>query len=303
MKAKSGVEAFDHYFGQIYGDRWPAIREGLENKDAKVARANLFLPERPQKFPGVGVTVDELDHCYEVDEHFDLALWEQNLLPYYRMDPASVVAARTLVIEKGDRVLDMCAAPGGKSLVLMEQLTGAFESEDWNLEGELVANEMSAKRRFRMMSVFKRYLPKEVRSRIKIKGWDGSLFGRRQPESFERILLDAPCSGERGVLQKASDLALWKEKRSKNFGVRQYSLLASAFDALKPGGQLVYSTCSMSPHENDEVITKLGKRKKDQFQIEEIATPKGFTATEFGFQALPDQQGWGPIYFCSIYKN
>ncbi len=303
-KKHDGTEAFNNYFEQVYGERWAGIREALLSKDAKVARQNLFLKEGfPDEFPGVGAVIAELDYCREVNEKFDLGQWDQSLFPYYRMDPASVVAGKTLRIEPGERVLDMCAAPGGKSLVLIEKLMAADQNGDWDLTGEIVCNEMSAKRRFRMMSVFKRYLPKQVRSRVKIKGMDGSLFGLNQPERYDRVLLDAPCSGERGVIQKSSDLAMWKEKRSKNFGIRQYSLLASAFDTLKPGGQLVYSTCSLSPHENDRVIEKLQKRKEGLFEIDKLSTPQGFEVTEWGFQALPDRQGWGPIYFCSLCKK
>jgi 16S rRNA C967 or C1407 C5-methylase (RsmB/RsmF family) len=250
----------------------------------------------------VGEAVPEVDHCFSLTERFDLAQENKTLLPYYRMDPASVVAARALKVQPGDRVLDMCAAPGGKTLILLELLfpPGAEPEET---RGEMVANEMSAKRRFRLMSVLKRYVPKELRSKVKVTGKEASIFGRSDQESFDRVLLDAPCSGERGVVQKASDLAMWKEKRSKNFGIRQYALLAGGFDSLRPGGQLIYSTCSLSPHENDQVIAKLYKRKPETFDVEALATPPGFEATEYGFQALPDRQGWGPIYFASIYKR
>ncbi len=303
MKNPGGEQAFDEYFKKVYGERWPLIRQALLQDDAKVGRRNLFCQdENVSDFPGIGASFPLVPHCHEITDAFDLSQWEKSLLPFYRMDPASIVAGRALEMAAGDRVLDMCAAPGGKTLVLLEALFLA-EQKQWDLSGELVANEMSAKRRFRLMSVLKRYLPKDVRSRVKVTGWDGSLFGRKQPESFDKVLLDAPCSGERGVINKASDLQMWKEKRSKNFGVRQYALLASAFDTLKPGGRLIYSTCSLSPHENDQVIAKLFKRKADQFTVINSSCPVGFESTTHGFQALPDQQGWGPIYFCSIQKN
>ena len=130
---------------------------------------------------------------------------------------------------------------------------------------------------------------------------DGSRIGLQQKEKFDRILLDAPCSGERELLHKSAGLKDWKEKRSKNFGVRQYALLASAFMSLKPGGTLVYSTCSISPHENDGVLDKLQKRKEGEF----ISIPSPYQAgeeTKWGRIILPTYQGWGPIYFAAIKK-
>jgi 16S rRNA C967 or C1407 C5-methylase (RsmB/RsmF family) len=297
-----GEEAFNKYFTQVYGSRWPEIFEALFHKDEKVARRNLFasFPENPNQL-GVGEAITEWPHCFKILENFDPSLWNQEVKPYYRMDPASLAPAKALDIKKGDQVLDMCAAPGGKTLVLLESLFNP--EEDFDLSGKMVANELSVKRRHRMMSVFKGHLPKEIRQRIEITGVDGSKIGLFKKECFDRILLDAPCSGERGVVQKKSELAEWKEKRSKNFGIRQYSLLASAFSSLKPGGRIVYSTCSISPYENDQVIAKLLKRKGSEVEVLDSPEYQKSEETEYGRQYLPDQDGWGPIFFAVVEKQ
>lgn len=302
MKALKGKEAFEKYFSGVYGERWPGILEALFNKDQKVARRNLFSSqvESPKEM-GVGEEISEWPYCFSLLENFDPSLWNQEIKPYYRMDPASLAPAKALNVQKGDQVLDMCAAPGGKTLVLLESLFNPQE-DVLDVSGKMVANELSAKRRHRMMSVFKGHLPKEVRQRIEITGVDGSKIGLFKKECFDRVLLDAPCSGERGVVQKKSELAEWKEKRSKNFGIRQYSLLASAFSSLKPGGRIVYSTCSISPYENDEVIAKLLKRKPEQARILPSEDYAKSEKTEYGRQYLPDQEGWGPIFFAIIEK-
>jgi 16S rRNA C967 or C1407 C5-methylase (RsmB/RsmF family) len=303
VKSPKGEEAFDHYFTSVYGERWPILKKALHHDDKKVARRNLFAPEPREKLPGVGEAISFPPDCFEINDEFDLGQWEETLLPYYRMDPASLYPALALEVEPGQQVLDLCAAPGGKTLVLLEGLVGLKKGE-FDLSGWLVANELSAKRRHRMMTVMKRHLPKDVRSRVAIKGADGSRFGLRYPASFDRILLDAPCSGERGVLQKTSDLAEWKPKRTKSFGIRQYALLSSAFMCLKPGGRLVYSTCSISPEENDRVVDKLLKRKGEEAIVltsshsNPVAEP-----TTHGLQFLPDREGWGPIYFAVIEKK
>jgi 5-methylcytosine rRNA methyltransferase NSUN4 len=299
-----GEEAFDHFFSNVYSNRWLAIKKALLEDDKKIARLNLFQKnkEEIEKCLGIGDAVKGLKNAYDIDESFDLAKIETTLLPFYRMDPASLFPAIALKVKSSDIVLDMCAAPGGKSLILIEDLVNANSEEPFDLSGSLVANEISPKRRHRMMSVFKRYLPKEVRQIVKIKGMDGSRIGLERKEYFDKILLDAPCSGERGLLHKKVELDLWKEKRSKSFGIRQYSLLASAFMSLKKGGRIVYSTCSISPHENDNVIAKLMKRRKDEFNI--IFDQDQFgERTQWGTQFLPDQNGWGPIFYSIIEKH
>ncbi len=305
-KSVDGTVVFNEYFTSVYGDRWTGIHDALLKDDKKVARRNLFFRQEQAQASaeeGIGAPHEFLPHCFEINESFDLGLFDTPMLPYYRMDPASIIAAQSLAVQPGDAVLDMCAAPGGKSLVLLESLTAAQEGECLDLSGRFVANEMSAKRKFRMMSVFKRYLPKEVRSIVKIRGVDGSIIGLNKKQDFDRILLDAPCSGERGVVHKKSELQTWKVKRTKSFGIRQYSLLSSAFMALKPGGRIVYSTCSISPHENDEVIRKLIKRKKNEIDILELDPIGPSEKTEFGQQFLPDRDGWGPIYYSVIQKG
>ena len=304
MKQVVGEKAFDQYFSEVYGERWPLIKEALLHKEVKVARKNLFYSESLENFKSSWGIEDELknpQNCFSLNDDFDLGKFETQMLPFYRMDPASLFPAKALQAKPGELILDMCAAPGGKTLVVMEDLASAQGELDSS--GTLVANELSTKRKFRMMSVFKRYLPSDVRRMVKIRGVDGSIIGVERKEVFDRILLDAPCSGERGVINKKSELEKWKPKRSKNFGIRQYALVSSAFMALKPGGRLVYSTCSISPYENDEVIEKLHKRREGEFEVIPTPFPEEGEPTKYGTQFLPDKKGWGPIYYSIIEKK
>ena len=299
---------FQEYFESVYGNRWKAIFLALRNEDHKVARPNLFFDQSQRldlDIPGLLDLSDDCPNTYEIDDDkFSMDHLATSLWPYYRMDPASIAPANALKVAPGHEVLDMCAAPGGKTLVLLESLVNGSSNEtDWDLSGFLTANELSAKRRHRMMSVFKRYVPKPIRSRIKITGGDGSKIGLNRKDFYDRILLDAPCSGERGLVQKASEFTAWKPKRSKSFGIRQYALLSSAFMALKPGGRIVYSTCSLSPYENDEVVAKLLKRHSEQAQVVTEEMHNKADQTQYGQQFLPDQKGWGPIYFSVIEKQ
>ena len=214
----------------------------------------------------------------------------------YVLDSASIIAAEALQVKPGDRVLDLCAAPGGKALVLAEALKG---------KGNLVANELSSARRLRLKEVMDHHVPPSFRGLIDLVGFDGNQFGLKKPNTFDRVLLDAPCSSERHLLQEDPDQKDWKESRTKQLSMRQYSLLCSALLTLKPGGTLIYSTCSISPLENDGVVSRLLDRKGDQVKLDSnIDDLLHLERTQCGFQIFPDRsQGAGPIYFSRLIKT
>lgn len=264
---------FEEYFLKIYQGRWKSIKAALIEKNKQTERANLFFTKDSQ------------------------------LSATYAMDPASEIVARCLQAGPADHVLDMCSAPGGKALIIAEQMS--FDSQKkWTLPtGQLICNEMSEGRRIRLVRVLNEYIEKEKRLFIFVKGLDGNQYGLRQPEHFDRVLTDVPCSGERHLLENPAELELWTEKRTKNLAVRQFSLLSSAWLAVKPGGIIVYSTCSISPLENDGVIAKLVKKRKPQVLRPEFLKAYDFLEeTDFGFQILPDTCGYGPMYFAVLQK-
>ena len=200
------------------------------------------------------------------------------------MDEASVFAAKALGVEPGMYVLDMCAAPGGKSLVIASMLKG---------EGTLQCNDRSPDRRLRLQHVLENSLPESWRSIINVTGYDGVKFGMHKKECYDRHVLNSP-----------SHLEVWSVKRVKRLSVEQGALLASAVDALRPGGELIYGTCALSPLENDAVVAKiLKKRKMMEFvRIEDL--PEGADRTELGVHILPDKaHGCGPIYCAKMRKK
>ena len=137
---------------------------------------------------------------------------------------------------------------------------------------------------------------------IRVTGFDGSKWCLFEKEVFDAILLDAPCSSERHLLHSPEHLKKWSPSRSKNLAVRQYSLAVSALDTLKPGAFLLYSTCSLSPLENDGIIRKMLKKRKGLFEVIPSDVPEGEN-TDFGKLILPDKDGWGPLYFCLLRKS
>lgn len=254
---QQGGDAFESYYAQIYQGRWIALKEAL------------LVDRKPVAFS------DALKQTYYLDE-------------------ASIIAAKLLGVQEGDCVLDMCAAPGGKSLVLASSL---------KTSGTLVANDRSATRRGRLKLVLKDHLCDDVYSRITVTGHDATRWSLYEQNAYNRILLDAPCSSERHVLSDPKALAVWTAARPKHLAIQQFAMLASALEAAKVGGCILYSTCSINPMENEMVIDKLFDKRDGRFVIEAVADPFS-ESRRHGSIILPDTaSGRGPLYFCLIRRT
>lgn len=256
QKEKEGGMLFDLHYQDIYAERWPALRLALLEERKPVA-------------------------------------FNEHLVATYYLDEASIVAARLLAVQKGDHVLDMCAAPGGKALVLASELGGS---------GLLVANDRSATRRGRLKIVLKNHLPESWQQSVLVTAHDASKWGLYEQERYDRILLDAPCSSERHVLNDEKALHIWSPSRPKVLAIQQFAMLAAALEAVKVGGFILYSTCSIEPAENEGVIGKLFTKRAGRFEIEHIVVPEA-EQLPYGSIMLPDRaNGRGPLYFCLIRR-
>jgi 16S rRNA C967 or C1407 C5-methylase (RsmB/RsmF family) len=266
-------EAFENYYLNIYQERWPTLVESLSTKRAKWARDTRL-----------NFNLDQLSINSELTD------W------HYLMDPASAITANCLRAQPGEKILDMCAAPGGKSLILAKAMQNS---------GELVLNEISTNRRLRLKRVIEQFLPED--NHIKIIGMDGIKFGITKPNYFDAILLDAPCSSEEHLIQNPKEMIKWTKKRSQKLAAIQYGLLCSALLSLKPTGRLIYSTCALSPLENDGVIEKLVTKKGDSFYFDSSwdETLQNYKAEKnrYGWHFLPDQSKFGPMYLSILIKK
>lgn len=286
---------FENFFSQCYGARWEKIFSALKTKNKSVYRKNNFA-QFDQFNTSIFKPFENIKNSFQEDENVNIHDLKDNqgMSLFYKMDPASQIVAETLAVEKSQRVLDMCAAPGGKTLILAEALQGT---------GELFCNEISKERRDRLMRVIHQYIPYELRQNTHVKGLDGSQFGLKMPDYFDAVLCDAPCSGERHLLENEKEFNQWTIKRSKNLAIRQFSLLSSAWLSCLAGGKIVYSTCSISPVENDEIIKKLIKRRSVEILRPDHLKKINFVeSTEFGYQILPDTASFGPMFFSVLLK-
>lgn len=163
---------------------------------------------------------------------------------YYIQEPSAMSPAAVLPVEEGDVVLDACAAPGGKSTALACKLKHT---------GLLVSNDISASRQNATLKNMERF----GIDNSYIIAEDLNKLSLRFPLYFDKILLDAPCSGEGMFRKDPSLIASWQEKDFRYFAPLQKELIQNAWKMLKPGGKMVYSTCTFSPQEDEEVIASL----------------------------------------------
>ena len=272
-------QRFDDHYSEIHGERWPELAEALKRAGQKDNKVAVSLKSSTPNGSSVMFSKGGLVcHQEALDSH-------------YQMDLASVLSVSALDLKPGSRVLDLCAAPGGKSLVSQLILNG---------EGEWHMNELSQGRLSRMKSVMREFSP-VPEEQLHFYKRDASKWGLAEQNSYEIVICDVPCSGEAHLLNSPSHLSKWTPKSSKNLSVRQHAILCAALEAVKPGGQILYSTCSVNPQENDGVIAKFLKKRSDRARV---LQPEAFGSepTEFGFQFFPDTSDMGPIYFCVLEK-
>lgn len=181
---------------------------------------------------------------------------------YYLQEPSAMLPAQVLPIEKGDIVLDTCAAPGGKSTELSNKLhqTGLLFSNDISTsrcQGLLKNLELSGCKNGYVCSEDLIQLSKSL------------------PNSFDKILIDAPCSGEGMFRKEPSLIKSWIERGNDYYANIQKQIIEAGYSMLKPGGSMVYSTCTFSPSENEEVIQTLLHNHND-VHLEELPLYEGF---------------------------
>lgn len=181
---------------------------------------------------------------------------------YYIQEPSAMTPAEVFEINEGDKVLDLCAAPGGKSTELGAKL---------NNTGVLVSNDISFSR------------AKGLLKNIELFGITNSIVVSEEPSKlvdyfpsyFDKILVDAPCSGEGMFRKDSSMIKNWEECGVDYYCQIQRNILPSAAKMLKPGGYMLYSTCTFSPEENEQIISEFLKNHND-FEMVQLPQIKGF---------------------------
>ncbi len=231
-----------------------------DNEPAELAlRANALVCDADELAARLGVATHRdprIPEALVLDEPFDVhgsPLWSEGA--FTAQSRAAMIAARTLAPQPGDDVLDLCAAPGGKSTHLAALMGD---------EGSVVAVEANPRRARVLEQTARRMLARSIRVEV------GDARLPRTGERYDRVLVDPPCSGL-GTLQARPDLR-WRASLTaiEEMNQAQFRILDCGAQALRPGGVLVYSTCTISPIENERLVASFLAHHPD-FQLEDLA--------------------------------
>ncbi|CAM3574143.1 methyltransferase RsmF C-terminal domain-like protein [Erysipelothrix urinaevulpis] len=211
---------------------------------------------------------------------------------YYIQDPSSSLPVEYLDLKPNDVVLDMCAAPGGKSSQILSSIPNGF----------LIANEIDSKRNKKLQTNLGRW---GVENYV-VTQEDGRSLSLKLNNCFDKILLDAPCSGE-GLIRRKKDYTFsYDEKRVQAFANLQQELLESAYQLAKNQATIVYSTCTLNAIENEDVLKQF-LTLHPECKLEPIEHPfkePGLNGFHQAARFFPSQHGEGQFMAkIKIYKN
>lgn len=241
MKALLGDE-YNEFLSSYNDPRFAGIRVNTLKIGTEEFQAVAPFELKPIPWCGTGFYVDE---SLKPGKH---AFYHAGL--YYIQEPSAMAPAEALGVKPGDKVLDLCAAPGGKSTQIAAKLQG---------KGLLVTNDISADRTKALAKNMELY---GVRNAVVLNETPERIAGAF-PRFFDKILIDAPCSGE-GMFRKDEDMArLWEPGWIEKYSRMQREILETAALMLAPGGTIVYSTCTFSPEENEARIADFLKGHPD----------------------------------------
>ena len=240
------------------GERFPAFLHAMEDPPCKGVRANplkLTAAQLSQILPvGDGVPWEENGFYCDLEKVGSLPAHHAGL--FYSQEPSAMCAAPLLGAQAGERVLDLCAAPGGKTT----QLAGAIGGE-----GVLVANEYVYDR----ARILSQNVERLGVSNCAVISTDTASLAAKLPAYFDKVLVDAPCSGEGMFRKDANAVAEWSEENVARCIARQSTILEDAAALLAGGGTLVYSTCTFEYGENEGQIRAFLVRHPEFTLVEE----------------------------------
>ncbi len=247
--AKPTLDDLKRRLDEINPDIFPLLSAPKEYFSFRVNLNRTSVDSVLKKLKEEGFDPKEVSWCGEA---FILPIENRESLvkssPYtnneiYIQNLSSIFAAYSLDIKPHYWVLDLAAAPGGKSLIFSQKAN------------KVSAVEPNRERFFRMKRNFKESFAKNIQTYNK----DGRFVYKACPEFFDAVFLDAPCSSESHIDVKKG-ITWWSERRIYRFAKLQKQLIISAFESLKSGGEMIYATCTFAPEENEAVVDFLLKR-------------------------------------------
>ena len=270
------------------GEEYPAFLESLERPRAVALRFNPLKGERPD-LPFIEKNVPWEEQGYYYDPEARPGLHPYHEAGVYYLQEASAMSAVALLDPKpGERICDLCAAPGGKSTQIAGRLAG---------DGFLLCNEINPKRA-RILS-----------RNIERLGIGNALVTNEHPQKlaehykgyFDRVLIDAPCSGEGMFRKEEAAVTDWSQETVEMCARRQQEILRSGAELVRPGGRLVYSTCTFAPEENEQTVEAF-LTEHPEFSLVAVDAP-WFTKVAEGMYRLWPHKLLGEGHFAAVLQK
>ncbi len=278
-KQKMLPEKFLERMKEMLGEEYPAFLESYEKPKRQALRINPIkgtVQEIRGKLP---FSLEEIPwekngFCYGAEDAPGKHPYHEAGV-YYIQEPSAMAPVGYLMDEMegagvGERILDLCAAPGGKSTQIAAAMYEAVKSGEWSEPGILISNEIHPAR----AKILSENIERMGVTNAVVTNESPAHLAERFASYFTRILVDAPCSGE-GMFRKNEDACEeWSEENVILCADRQDEILDCAAQMLSPGGRLVYSTCTFAPQENEGSIGRFLKRHPE-FSIEKTKKAPG----------------------------
>ena len=252
-------EAFLKRMERQLGADYPAFLESLERPRAVALRFNPLkgaVPELP--FVGAPVPWEPMGYYYDPQSRPGLHPYHEAGV-YYLQEASAMSAVALLDPQPRETVCDLCAAPGGKSTQIAGRMRG---------EGLLLCNEYSPAR----AKILARNIERMAVANAIVTNEKTESLAKRLPGFFDRVLVDAPCSGEGMFRKEEAAVTDWSQETVEMCAARQAEILDNAAKLLKPGGRLVYSTCTFAPEEDEEAVSAFLARHPE-FAPEAVDAP------------------------------
>ncbi len=270
------------------GEEYPSFLESLERPRAVALRFNPLKGEQPTlPFVQKKVPWEPMGFYYDPQARPGLHPYHEAGV-YYLQEASAMSAVALLQPQPGEWVCDLCAAPGGKTTQIAGRMGG---------EGLLLCNEINPKR----AKILSRNIERMGVANALVTNEHPEKLGQRFAGCFDRVLIDAPCSGEGMFRKEEAAVTDWSEETVEMCARRQREILHSGAAMLHPGGRLVYSTCTFAPQENEETVAAF-LEDHPEFVAEYVDTP-WFTPSENSSWRIWPHKVLGEGHFVAVLRK
>ena len=281
-------EAFLDRMKQQLGEEYEAFLTSLERPRAVALRFNPLKGETPVlPFVEAPVPWEPMGFYYNPESRPGLHVYHEAGV-YYLQEASAMAPVTLLDPQPGERICDLCAAPGGKTTQIAGRMGG---------EGFLLCNEINPKR----AKILSRNIERMAVANALVTNEHPAVLAERFPGFFDRVLVDAPCSGEGMFRKEEAAVTDWSHETVEMCAHRQAEILHSAAQLVRPGGRLVYSTCTFAPEEDEGAVAEF-LATHPEFTPDAVEAP-WFQTVENGGHRMWPHKLLGEGHFAAVLRK